>query len=161
MSLTANPSETCGNGRDDDGDRLVDCAGDPDCATQAACTLPRRLTRAARARRRACTDGVDNDCDGKTDCADDDRHASDGTECCNGVDDNANGIVDDFACRCTGNGSCSADSSATRRHVLLQRAVHGFVGDVCPSWRPARRARRPPTRRQFRDVARSGPSPRR
>ncbi len=133
VSLTANPSETCGNGRDDDGDRLVDCA-DPDCATQAACAHCRGGSPGQpELGVGACTDGVDNDCDGKTDCADDDCHASDGTECCNGVDDNANGIVDDFACRCTGNGSCSAGQLCyTKTTFFCSVPCTGFVGDVCP-----------------------------
>src|SRR5439155_1779808 len=94
VSITQNPPEVCNNGIDDDGDHLVDCA-DPNCATFSSCANcnggqpPSAEYGVAK-----CTDGLDNDCDGKADCADDDCHASKYyvTECCNGRDDNGNGI---------------------------------------------------------------------
>src|SRR5690606_28402405 len=55
----------------------------------------------------ACTDGRDNDCDGIADCADSDCTPF-GDECCNGVDDNGNGIADEFACRCTSDAQCAS-----------------------------------------------------
>ena len=57
----------------------------------------------------ACTNGIDDDCDGQIDCADNDCSAVPGsTECCNGRDDNANGFVDEFACRCFSDSMCTA-----------------------------------------------------
>ena len=52
----------CGDGLDNDGDGLADCA-DPDCAITPSC-LPQPET--------ACDDGLDNDGDGVIDCADSD-----------------------------------------------------------------------------------------
>jgi hypothetical protein len=55
---TANEfGETCGDGRDDDCDGLLDCA-DPDCAGAIAESGV------------SCNDGRDNDCDGSPDCED-------------------------------------------------------------------------------------------
>jgi hypothetical protein len=53
------PDEVCGDGKDNDGDGLVDCA-DSDCASAEVCT------------KEQCHDGVDNDNDGQVDCADSD-----------------------------------------------------------------------------------------
>jgi hypothetical protein len=88
----------CSDGSDNDCDRQADCA-DPDCASTTACcrpTAPRELGVAA------CTDGVDNDCDGTADCEDSDCRPSRAmnSECCNGRDENGNGLVDEFACGC-------------------------------------------------------------
>ena len=55
-----------------------------------------------------CTDGADNDCDGISDCADADCTPFDTVgECCNGVDDNGNGIPDEFSCRCSTDADCA------------------------------------------------------
>src|SRR6478735_10222192 len=51
-------AEICNNGKDDDGDGLIDCA-DPDCAASSLCE-------------HNCKDGVDNDKDGFVDCFDSD-----------------------------------------------------------------------------------------
>jgi hypothetical protein len=48
----------CANGRDDDGDGLMDCE-DPACLADPTCD-------------EVCTDGVDGDSDGDADCADPD-----------------------------------------------------------------------------------------
>ena len=81
-----------------------------------------------------CTDGQDNDCDGLTDCADDDCSASDYyvTECCNGIDENDNGIPDDFNCRCDNNNDCDCGQICYTTTADLRIAVSDFFGDVCP-----------------------------
>jgi MYXO-CTERM domain-containing protein len=80
-------SEDCGNGLDDDGDGLVDCA-DPDCATAPSCTAPPEL----------CGNGVDDDGDGAIDCADPDCAGDpaclSAEQCANGVDDDGDGAID-------------------------------------------------------------------
>ena len=57
----------------------------------------------------ACSDGRDNDCDGVSDCnVPDCRLTSDpNAECCNGRDDNRNGVIDEFACVCASNAQCA------------------------------------------------------
>jgi hypothetical protein len=82
--------EICGDGVDNDGDGKTDCA-DPDCLG-AACDSPDAGTTAMNcgvsgatpvcvAREAVCDDNVDNDGDGKTDCADPD---CDGKTCAAG-----------------------------------------------------------------------------
>jgi hypothetical protein len=83
----------------------------------------------------ACTDGEDNDCDGDVDCDDDDCSASDYyvTECCNGQDQNDNGIPDDFNCRCNNTGECSFGQMCyTHTSYTCGLPCTAFVGDVCP-----------------------------
>lgn len=108
--------ERCGNGADDDCDSRIDC-DDPDCRGTPRCGDPpppidagmdgggtcssRELGVAM------CTDRADNDCDGRGDCADADCSPF-GTmgECCNGVDDDGDGMVDLFTCRCFDDSTC-------------------------------------------------------
>jgi hypothetical protein len=54
------------------------------------------------------TDGRDNDCDRPIDCSDSDC-APFGTmgECCDGVDSNGNGVIDEFACGCNTSADCA------------------------------------------------------
>ena len=54
--------EVCGNGVDDDCDRLIDCA-DPVCSTAPACCV---------ASAEICDNGRDDDCDARSDCSDTD-----------------------------------------------------------------------------------------
>lgn len=105
VALSDPPAEICDNGKDDDGDRYADCA-DSDCAGAApckACSEPKAEFGIA-----ACTNGKDDDCDGKVDCADDDCSANPDypTECCDGVDQNGNNVVDEAACRCASDADC-------------------------------------------------------
>ncbi len=129
IDITPDPKEICGNGVDDDGDRLTDCA-DPDCKTDPKCAncTPELGVK-------ACTDGKDNDCDGLTDCADPDCRASDAypTECCNGKDDNGNNIVDEFACRCRATSDCATGEICFTDTVFACSApCNLFNGDICP-----------------------------
>ncbi|MCA9526625.1 MAG: hypothetical protein KC549_10060 [Myxococcales bacterium] len=92
--LTIAPFEACENGRDDDGDGLVDC-DDPACQLHPACWRPE-----------ICDNGVDDNGNGLTDCDDPDCR---GTPMCwveeicdNGVDDNDNGATDCEEATCFG-----------------------------------------------------------
>jgi hypothetical protein len=130
-----NPPEICNDGVDNDGDHLADCA-DPDCASApncARCAGGRVPTREFGPS--ACTDGVDNDCDGLVDCQDSDCHASDyyQAECCNGRDDNGNGIIDDFSCRCASTADCQL-GQICYTHTIWSCGIPcgSFVGDICP-----------------------------
>lgn len=100
------PVEFCDTRVDNDCDGLVDC-DDPDCQTSPACG------GAPENRRTACTDGLDNDRDGLVDCADPDcaPFATSLGECCNGLDDNGNGQIDEFACSCSTDADCPAGAS--------------------------------------------------
>lgn len=135
VEIIENPGEICDNGRDDDGDVYADCA-DPDCAQSPECVdcrggpLPEPEFGPER-----CTDGLDNDCDGLADCADDDCSASDYyvTECCNGTDENGNGIPDDFNCRCNNDSECG-DGQICYTHTSNTCGIPcpRYFGDVCP-----------------------------
>jgi len=95
---------TCADGVDNDCDRQADCA-DPDCASTTSCCRPTATREMGVA---ACTDGRDNDCDGVADCADSDCQPSRAmnAECCNGRDENGNGLIDEFACACESGANC-------------------------------------------------------
>ena len=133
--ITPNPPEVCNDGLDNDGDHFVDCA-DPDCVNAPNCFKcnngkdPKPEFGIG-----ACTDGEDDDCDGKVDCADPDCKASDYylNECCNGADDNGNGIVDDFNCRCASNADCGGGQLCyTHTAYACGIPCDNFFGDVCP-----------------------------
>jgi hypothetical protein len=95
--------ELCTNGVDDDCDGLFDCA-DPDCAAHPSCGM---MCTSAELGVAMCTDRLDNDCDTRRDCNDPDcRPFGPGSECCNGVDDDGDGTVDLFTCRCFNNSTC-------------------------------------------------------
>ena len=68
----------------------VDSNGQATDGCEYACTP----TLAAEGTREACMDGVDNDCDGRTDASDPDC-SSDWPEVCNGVDDDCDGSTDE------------------------------------------------------------------
>jgi len=139
IQIVPNPPELCGDGLDNDGDVYVDCA-DSDCTTVGACLncnggLPPEPEFAPT----RCTDGQDNDCDGTIDCGDEDCSASDVyiTECCNGLDETGNGVIDDFNCRCANTSECANDQ------ICYDHTVHAcgipcdfFFGDVCPFIQP-------------------------
>ncbi len=135
VTIEANPTERCGDRRDNDGDVYVDCA-DPDCVAVGPCvgcnagSAPTPEFGPAR-----CTDGLDNDCDGTSDCNDEDCSASDyyTTECCNGADETGNGVVDDFNCRCSSDAECDGGQICYDRTVYACGIpCDSFFGDVCP-----------------------------
>jgi hypothetical protein len=103
---TVQSSETlCSDGRDNDCNGLTDCAdtacGGLACATGRICRsgvctclldggVP-QLTETS------CSDGVDNDCDGKVDCADSDCAGSSSCReynCGDGLDNDGDGLID-------------------------------------------------------------------
>jgi hypothetical protein len=125
--------EDCRNGRDDDCDGFADCDDTENCAATPFCTVDggvvvdggepdlgidagrdagvdagadafmcvtRELGIAA------CTNGRDDDCDTRVDCADPDCTPFPGGECCNGRDDDGDGLVDLFTCRCFSDAEC-------------------------------------------------------
>ena len=143
VSITQNPPEICDNGLDDDGNHLIDCA-DPACTNVGRCLNcnggqpPTPELGVGR-----CTDGRDNDCDGKADCVDDDCHASKyyTTECCNGRDDNGNGIIDEDACRCASSANCSNGNFCFTHadEFTCNPPCTFIVGDICPDIQPTTR----------------------
>ena len=135
VDFEANPKEICNDGIDNDGDHFVDCA-DPDCKNAPNCLhCNGGADPTPEFGVDACTDGKDNDCDGKVDCADPDCKASDYylTECCNGIDENMNGIVDDFNCRCASDADCIT-GQLCYTHTVFACGIpcDSFSGDVCP-----------------------------
>lgn len=135
VEIEPNPKEQCADGIDNDGDVYVDCA-DPDCATQGKCaTCLLGGPGAPEFGVGACTNGLDDDCDGTADCSDSDCSASDYyiTECCNGFDENDNGIPDDFNCRCASDADCS-DGQICYTHTAHACGIPctNYFGDVCP-----------------------------
>jgi hypothetical protein len=135
VEITLNPPEVCNDGIDNDGDVYVDCA-DPECTNAPGCdgcnggNDPTAEFGTAR-----CTDGQDNDCDGELDCADDDCSASFYyvTECCDGVDENDNGIPDDFNCRCNNDSECGGGQICyTHTANSCGIGCTQYFGDVCP-----------------------------
>jgi hypothetical protein len=139
VDLASNPSENCQDGIDNDGDVYADCA-DPDCAGAAGCrTCAGGNPASPELGAEACTDGLDNDCDGLADCADSDCSASSTptVECCNGLDQNDNGIPDDFSCRCASTSDCIAGQICYGNGVqACGIPCNLFVGDVCPFLAP-------------------------
>ncbi|MBL8741434.1 MAG: hypothetical protein JNK04_10080, partial [Myxococcales bacterium] len=58
-------------------------------------------------------------------------------ECCNGLDETGNGVIDDFNCRCANTGECD------NGQICYDHTVHAcgipcdfFFGDVCPFIQP-------------------------
>ncbi|MEM9189886.1 MAG: hypothetical protein AAGF12_11960 [Myxococcota bacterium] len=113
--------EDCRNGIDDDCDGAVDCA-DPECQLRPACGdaggdagtdrgpdsgLDGGICRARELGVAMCTDGADNDCDTRQDCADPDCSPFGPlSECCDGTDNDADGFTDLFTCRCGSDADC-------------------------------------------------------
>jgi hypothetical protein len=134
VDLAAKPVEICGNRIDDDGDGYVDCA-DSDCAAVPVCAQCNGGRGAEpELGLAACNNGIDDDCDGATDCADSDCAASKAypTECCDGLDQNGNGIIDDFSCRCVTSADCAADEICYEHTVgACGPPCEAFIGDIC------------------------------
>ena len=133
--ITPNPAEICNDGKDNDGDIHADCA-DSDCWTTAPCdTCLNGSHGVPEFGVGACTDGLDNDCDGTNDCQDNDCSASDYyiTECCDGTDENGNGIPDDFNCKCKDDSDCPGNQICyTHTAYACGIPCDFFFGDVCP-----------------------------
>jgi hypothetical protein len=55
------------------------------------------------------------------------------TECCDGTDENGNGIPDDFNCRCNNTGEC-IEGQICYDHTADACGLPctAFFGDVCP-----------------------------
>jgi hypothetical protein len=64
----------CGDGADNDGDGLSDCADALNCRAGASCGTG-CVCGGGAATESQCDDGADNDRDGRTDCADPDCNA--------------------------------------------------------------------------------------
>jgi hypothetical protein len=135
VEIIPNPQEICTDKKDNDGDVYVDCA-DPDCKNVGACkNCANGQPPSPEFGTGACTDFKDNDCDGATDCNDDDCSASDYyiTECCDGLDENDNGIPDDFNCRCASDSECDAGQICyTHTAHACGIPCEQYFGDVCP-----------------------------
>lgn len=135
VEIVENPPEVCDDIIDNDGDVYADC-GDPDCVAAPGCAgCVGGADPSAEFGTLACTNGLDDDCDGTSDCADDDCSASDFyvTECCDGTDENDNGIPDDFNCRCNNDSECG-DGQMCYTHTADACGIPctNFFGDVCP-----------------------------
>ncbi len=120
--------ERCGNGLDDDGDGLTDCA-------DARCQGPQGVCAAAP--ETACADGVDNDADGRPDCADFDCvgilacEPAGEASCGDGFDNDGDGALDCLDLDCSGAPEC--DGCA-----IVYRATTPYL--LCPetlSWADA------------------------
>ena len=115
--------EDCSNGRDDDCDFATDCR-DADCRFSPFCAsdmgppdmgpgdmgppptdMPPTPGEIGVA---MCTNGADDDGDGRVDCADTDCSPfGPSGECCDGVDDDGDGFTDVFTCRCFSDADCA------------------------------------------------------
>lgn len=123
---TAPFERRCNDGIDDDCNGRIDCAdmacrgragcvdagvrdggGAPDAGFDAGMTTTSNELGIA-----ACTNGLDDDRDGRADCLDPDcRPFGPMGECCNGIDDTGDGNIDEFTCRCFDNSFCGGVGS--------------------------------------------------
>lgn len=127
MCIPTAPFERrCADGLDDDCDGQIDCA-DRDCRGRGACndagppTLDAGFPDSSffdsgivtnEIGVAACTNGIDDDRDGRIDCADPDcRPFGPMGECCNGIDDTGDGNIDEFTCRCFDQSFCGSVGS--------------------------------------------------
>ncbi len=151
-ALPADPTpvlvDACRNGIDDDGDGLTDYAvagGDPGCSSwgdnsewseQVRCTpgqIGCRLVAAGvliNPAANLCSDGFDNDGDGKTDSADADCSAAGNAvegapACANGIDDDGDGTTDLGDGDCYNRDSLAEISAATRLRTTVAATFDG------------------------------------
>lgn len=109
---TATESEVCTDGLDNDGDTLIDCADEEDCASDTTCFSP-EVTE-------ICDDGIDNDTDGYMDCDDDEcdtAYACNGVgpeeECSDGIDNDEDTATDCDDDDCTQDAYCTGVTTET------------------------------------------------
>ncbi|GAB4199505.1 MAG: hypothetical protein OHK0013_09710 [Sandaracinaceae bacterium] len=96
----------CRDGLDDDCDGRIDC-DDSDCRARPICMSMCTPTAPNELGVDACTNALDDDCDGRPDCADPDCSPFGPMgECCDGRDNNGDGNVDEFTCRCFDDAAC-------------------------------------------------------
>ena len=135
--------EVCDDRFDNDCSGAADCA-DPTCATRPPCAppppydggMPDIGVGTHEIGVAACTNGVDDDSDGRMDCDDSDcRGFGPGSECCNGIDDtpgDGDPNYDLFACRCFSDADCrgvgSIETSCWTRSYSLCGPRCNFVG---------------------------------
>jgi len=107
---TETASEVCGDGLDNDGNGLADCA-DTVCAATTPCQEPLPPES-------ACADGVDNDIDGLTDCDDPDCDPidpcyvpSNEIDCSDNLDDDQDGLTDCDDDDCLSNAVCAGPTT--------------------------------------------------
>ncbi len=106
-----NTNALCGNGLDDDGDGLIDCA-DRSCSRHPSVDVCQESN---------CSNGLDDDGDGFYDCADFDCAGSascpppseGGGACDNMLDDDGDGFVDCADFDCNGFSGCAAETNCT------------------------------------------------
>ena len=145
----ATPTDACRNGIDDDGDGLTDYVvgggGDPGCtgwgdntewSEQALCPLGQSGCKtvkggvAIKPSVTLCSDGIDNDGDGKTDSADPDcsvpGNAVEGpAACANGIDDDGDGKTDLDDADCYNRNSLSEISVANALRTVVAATFDG------------------------------------
>ncbi len=140
---------SCGDGKDNDCDALIDCK-DPDCynATGASCGLNGRVCSSTtsgspatpgscvcsgnggtpEAIEATCGDGKDNDCDAKIDCADTD---------CAGMTCGLNGrTCSGTSCACSGNGGAAQPAKETSCGDGFDNDCDGLVDCADTDCRP-------------------------
>ncbi len=132
----AQATETsCGDGKDNDCDGKIDCA-DPDCGGLSCGTNSKTCHAAVctclasgaapAATETVCNDGLDNNCDGKTDCADTTACAT-GTACGTG-----GATCAAAACACSGNGGVAQPAGETACSDGFDNDCDGLVDCADP-----------------------------
>ncbi len=131
-------TEVC-NGLDDNGNSLVDegfpCVKGTSQNCSTSCGSTGYQTCGATCEfgscappLESCGNGVDDDCDGKADCADSDCSGllACQTEICDGADNNGNGLTDEgYACIAGSTGSCSTSCGSAGMYQCSSTCTKG------------------------------------